>query len=155
MIENRELRLTLFNVGSCEAMIDSVRFVNFKSLKDATLPLRPFTLLVGPNGSGKSSAMQALKLAGGLAGGEAVDFGKYISADADSKVGVQVIIHWAKPNEHIVSTAMWPARRFVHEVGGHQVKGPTYQAFEEKLKSIRIYSLNAAHISQATALEPN
>ena len=34
-------------------MLDSIQFQNFKALRDATLPLGPFTLLVGPNGSGK------------------------------------------------------------------------------------------------------
>jgi predicted ATPase len=40
-------------------MITSIRFRNFKVLREATLPLGPFTLIVGPNGSGKSTAMQA------------------------------------------------------------------------------------------------
>jgi predicted ATPase len=40
-------------------MIKSIHFQNFKALRDATLPLGPFTLIVGPNGSGKSTAMQA------------------------------------------------------------------------------------------------
>src|SRR6266568_1461494 len=42
-------------------MIKSIHFQNFKALRDATLPLGPFTLIVGPNGSGKSTALQALK----------------------------------------------------------------------------------------------
>lgn len=40
-------------------MITSIKFRNFKVLRDAILPLGPFTLIVGPNGSGKSTAMQA------------------------------------------------------------------------------------------------
>ena len=44
-------------------MIKSIRFQNFKVLKDATLPLNKFTLIVGPNGSGKSTAMEALHFA--------------------------------------------------------------------------------------------
>lgn len=40
-------------------LITSIKFRNFKVLRDATLPLGPFTLIVGPNGSGKSTAMQA------------------------------------------------------------------------------------------------
>jgi predicted ATPase len=46
-------------------MIESIEFVNFKALRNATLPLAPFTLLLGPNGSGKSSVLQALQ---GIAG---------------------------------------------------------------------------------------
>ena len=40
-------------------MITSIKFRNFKVLREATLPLGRFTLIVGPNGSGKSTAMQA------------------------------------------------------------------------------------------------
>lgn len=43
-------------------MIESIEFKNFKALRDTTLPLAPFTLLLGPNGSGKSSVLQALQL---------------------------------------------------------------------------------------------
>ena len=42
-------------------MIESVQFKNFKALRDATLPLGRFTLIVGPNGSGKSTALQRLE----------------------------------------------------------------------------------------------
>ena len=45
--------------GMCK-MIKSIHFKNFKVLRDATLPLSRFTLIVGANGSGKSTAMQAL-----------------------------------------------------------------------------------------------
>ncbi len=42
-------------------MIESIQFTNFKALRNTTLPLSPFTLLLGPNGSGKSSVLQALQ----------------------------------------------------------------------------------------------
>jgi predicted ATPase len=42
-------------------MIKSIHFENFKALRDTTLPLGRFTLIVGPNGSGKSTAMQAFR----------------------------------------------------------------------------------------------
>lgn len=41
-------------------MIKFIKFTNFKGLRDATLPLGRFTLIVGPNASGKSSAMEAI-----------------------------------------------------------------------------------------------
>lgn len=43
-------------------MIESVHFQNFKALRDATVPLGRFTLLIGPNGSGKSSVLQGLQM---------------------------------------------------------------------------------------------
>lgn len=41
-------------------MINSVRFVNFKSLAEVTIPLGQFNCLVGMNGAGKSTVLQAL-----------------------------------------------------------------------------------------------
>ncbi len=43
-------------------MIESVHFQNFKALRDTTLPLGRFTLIVGANGSGKSTAMRAIQM---------------------------------------------------------------------------------------------
>lgn len=45
-------------------LIDRVEFLNLRALRQTTLPLGPFTLIVGANGSGKSTALQALELAG-------------------------------------------------------------------------------------------
>src|SRR5437763_1634852 len=42
-------------------MLKSIRFENFKVLKDADLKLGQFNLVVGPNGSGKSTALQGLE----------------------------------------------------------------------------------------------
>src|SRR5208282_4100980 len=39
-------------------MIQSIRYENFRVLRDATLPLSRLTLLIGPNGSGKSTALE-------------------------------------------------------------------------------------------------
>lgn len=41
-------------------MIETVSFKNFKALRDVTLPLERFTVLVGPNASGKTSVLQGL-----------------------------------------------------------------------------------------------
>lgn len=46
-------------------MINTVQFKNYKVLRDTTLPLSQFTLLVGPNGSGKSTALAGIKAAAG------------------------------------------------------------------------------------------
>ena len=43
-------------------MIESINVRNFKSLKDASVPIGRITVLVGLNGSGKSSLLQAMML---------------------------------------------------------------------------------------------
>ena len=43
-------------------MLSAITIRNFKSYKEATLPLAPLTLLIGANASGKSNAVEALRL---------------------------------------------------------------------------------------------
>jgi predicted ATPase len=43
-------------------MISSFHIRNFKSYREATLPLAPLTLLIGANASGKSNAIEAIRL---------------------------------------------------------------------------------------------
>lgn len=50
-------------------MISSFHVRNFKSYREATLPLAPLTLLIGANASGKSNAIEALRLLSLLAQG--------------------------------------------------------------------------------------
>lgn len=42
--------------------IESVKIKNLRSIKDATVPLDPYTCLVGPNGAGKSTLLCALNI---------------------------------------------------------------------------------------------
>jgi predicted ATPase len=43
-------------------MIKEIRYKNFKALRDATLPLGRFTLIVGANGTGKTTAIKGVNL---------------------------------------------------------------------------------------------
>ncbi|MDQ3379948.1 MAG: ATP-binding protein [Actinomycetota bacterium] len=52
------------------SVIEEIRLANFKSFRDAVLPLDAFTLLVGRNGSGKSNALDGLWTLARLASGE-------------------------------------------------------------------------------------
>jgi predicted ATPase len=50
-------------------MIQSFSIENFKSFREAVLPLSPLTLLIGANASGKSNAIEALQLVSWVASG--------------------------------------------------------------------------------------
>jgi predicted ATPase len=54
-------------------MISSFHIGNFKSYRDAHLPLAPLTLLIGANASGKSNAIEAIRLLSLLAAGRRID----------------------------------------------------------------------------------
>jgi AAA15 family ATPase/GTPase len=41
-------------------MLQEVRLINYRGLKDTTIPLTPVTLLTGTNGIGKTSVLEGL-----------------------------------------------------------------------------------------------
>jgi len=45
-------------------MISSISIKNFKCLRDVSVELAPFTVLIGPNDSGKSSFLDAIHFLG-------------------------------------------------------------------------------------------
>lgn len=48
-------------------MIERIHIENYKCLRDVTVELGDFTVLIGPNDSGKSSFLEALQALGGIA----------------------------------------------------------------------------------------
>ncbi len=55
-------------------MLKSITLKNFKSYKEATLPLAELTVLLGPNASGKSNALEGIQLLMWLAEGRRLDY---------------------------------------------------------------------------------
>lgn len=54
-------------------MIRSIALKNFKSYREATLPLAPLSLLIGANASGKSNAIEGIRFLSWLAEGRRLD----------------------------------------------------------------------------------
>lgn len=54
-------------------MITSITLTNFKSYKQAVMPLASMTFLIGPNASGKSNAIEAIRILSWLAKGSRLD----------------------------------------------------------------------------------
>jgi predicted ATPase len=127
-------------------MIKSVQFRNFKVLRDATLPLSRFTLIVGPNGSGKSTALQAL-----LAVKNPPSYSVVVTAGlTPTEAAVEVVIQWEASHEGALSTAAWsPTRDFFLR---HQ--GSDERDLDAKLSKVRVYALEAHAIAAPVQLNP-
>src|SRR6266540_1352333 len=92
-------------------MIVSVQFRNFRVLRDTTLPLSRFTLLLGPNGSGKSTALQALEAVqkrlsesgGWVRLEQVITTGVAISEATE----VEVLLRWSAPCAGMSTRIFW------------------------------------------------
>lgn len=137
-------------------MIERIEFKNFKVLRDTTLPLGRFTLIVGPNGSGKSTALQALKLM------RRPNDTKFDSiATTGVKEDVSIVVDWSRTihGRNPRAKATWFAaqgkgvsnERLDQDGTAHQGPKDDFQLLER----ICIYALDPERIAQPVQLEPN
>lgn len=134
-------------------MIKSIHFTNFRALRDATLPLGPFTLIVGPNGSGKSTAMEALKF---FREPRKYSFHQIAAAGLssyDSQSKVRVSIRWMSSQGEVKS---------VSEIGPQYVTesenvnaGASIEDLQLILSRFQIFSFDAQSIASAVPTTPN
>lgn len=141
-------------------MIESVEFHNLKALRNTTLPLGRFTLIVGPNGSGKSTALWALLATGSM---NLLEFKKIATAglSADNSTTVEVVLHWGGAFAGTLTNARWSpsgANR-AHMSSKRGVPPDVAKLLSDELNNIlseiRIYSFDAPSIAAPTSLEPN
>ncbi len=137
-------------------MFESIKFENFKALRDTTLPLGRFTLIVGPNGSGKSTALlgfSALRVPLGLMDncsvGVPVQNVVSVSAcwrDEGTEISVQATWHgklgWNGPNFRSVSPIT-------------PLSNANIASVDVALNGARYYSLDANAIAAQVQLSPN
>ncbi len=144
-------------------MIKSIHFQNIKALRDATLSLGRFTLIVGANGSGKTTAMEALKLAYTPSN---TNFRQIATANLKRVAGAtaKIIIDWDAGNTRVMSESKW---EYVNSLKAYN-SGPDYQNafgqplddsslgfFSGALASFRIFSFDANAIAASVLLRPN
>jgi predicted ATPase len=143
-------------------MIKSIHFQNFKALRDATLPLGPFTLIVGPNGSGKSTAMQAFSF---VQHPSQYDYGKIVTAGLPQPSDVEVQLthdltdYLAKsPTSAVLHHPDWqdedPQPPEDDEPDWHDGEGVAYLSpLETALASFKVYSFDAKRIAQSVQID--
>jgi predicted ATPase len=135
-------------------MIESIKFDNFKALRDTTLPLSWFTLIVGANGSGKSSALTSFLA---LQAPYHFEPSRIRSASTPRSVAITLTAKWKEDRNDNIVTVSW-------EGGG--VSGPSLsfdianqsQRASGPLKVIaraRLFSLDANAIASPVALQPS
>jgi predicted ATPase len=128
-------------------MIKSVRFKNFKVLRDVVLPLERFTLIVGPNGSGKSTAIEALQALGGRL---AVNWETYGSLGLPREQPVQLE---ATSDDGTVLSVQW--RQSTAPKEGVSIGAPAGDSkLRKHLKGLRRFSLLSKSIAAAYDLTP-
>ena len=139
-------------------MIESVQFKNFKALREATLPLGKFTLIVGPNGSGKSTALQALQAVGKTQ--PLPDFGDVMTASVKEprKAKIEVKVNWGPPLIGASATWKWsyasPASLNFH-FRLTEAPDDIETILRDELSSIRVYSLDAGSAASRAQLTPS
>src|SRR5437870_9859952 len=86
-------------------IVRAIHFKNFKALRDATLKMGRFTLIVGPNGSGKSTAMQAFDL---VLGEKPYPFSQVVTAGLERERSTRVAVHltWLEDGKEFVTGAV-------------------------------------------------
>jgi predicted ATPase len=143
-------------------MITSIKFRNFKVLRDATLPLGPFTLIVGPNGSGKSTAMQAFSF---VRNPRLFDYGKIVTAGLPQPSDVEVQLTDDFDDdfaEHFTSAVLhhpdWqdehPKPPEDDEPDENDEEGVNYRSkLGTALAGFKVYSFEAKKIAQPVAID--
>ena len=135
-------------------MIKSVHYQNFKSIRNATLPLGRFTLIVGANSSGKSTAM------------EAFDFVRQRTASAFERL---ISVELRNSKEAEVSVRMIWCGDGIEFEGGFQIEkqGSTLYVkpvnetsvyfidLNEVLMGFRIFAFDADKLSTPVDTNPN
>jgi len=138
-------------------MIKSITFKNFKALRDCTLPLGRFTLLIGPNGSGKTTALQAFDVMA-QRGQWALPTVRTVGVAQSDPVDVTLV--WGDPFDG-VAIAVGVRRNglfrgeFKDAQGRQAVSKQTSTDLRRVIHGSRVYSLTADAIARPVTLRPN
>jgi len=134
-------------------MIESIKFENFKALRDTTLQLSRFTLIVSANGSGKSTALTAILA---LQDPHQLQFFDVRSASTPDSIPVKLTARWKEENNDYIVTLqdfsgiVMPA---FSPGGGNQLR--RHDKPRNALARARVFSLDANAIAAPVQLQPS
>src|SRR6266511_2273059 len=147
-----------------KVMIESIEFSNIKALRQTTLPLAPFTLLLGPNGSGKTTVLQALESIASVAAGAAglprasaalAPFDRSSLPSITSTAGIsvpEIKLRLLLKKQLIIATYQWlpnanqPSLQFNDE-DGNPLQQPLSGVALRWLGRMQMYALHSGSIS--------
>jgi predicted ATPase len=137
-------------------MFESIEFKNFKALRDTTLPLSQFTLIVGPNGSGKSTALQAFSA---LSHPTQPQFDQFRSVSVPNSTAVSLIAKWKDYENNYVVTL--ESRSLTHGnimFATFSPDGQNRRSQEDRpkaaLRGARVFALDAVAVARQVSLKP-
>lgn len=140
-------------------MIESISFLNFKALRNTTLPMGRFTLLVGPNGSGKSTALQALNVLRNQPQPRTISSLATAGLPMTDNLAVEVTVKWMAPTPGVFMKARWLPNRGGPvtdwgQSGGQQPPSIVTESLWKEFSRIRVYSLDARSLAAPVNLQP-
>ena len=133
-------------------MIKSVQFKNFKALRDCTLPLSAFTLIVGANGSGKSTALEAIRAVGNI---DIFRMCNITSVGVEEREkGTRVDVRWGPPHDGMITGGKWTpsGRGSTDRAEMGSFVPDVFQKARRELSQMRVYSFSAVEIAKPIAL---
>lgn len=141
-------------------MLKSLKFQNFRILRNAELPFTSCTLLLGANGSGKSTVLRGLNTLRMSAAGSFPSPNENVSVGATSTVPLEIEAKFQFPEGKI--SVEWKNSNSGNEIGvrtdplGHP---STTQRLTQKVltwvSGIRVFSLDANAIARPVTLLPS
>lgn len=138
-------------------MIKSIKFKNYKALRDAVLPLGRFNLIVGPNNIGKSTALEAIRMAGNP---HLLSFERSLSIEVDHlpEASIEMEISWDEEEFGQTMVIEWKggsqSGRAISEEKIFGYEGPEVDEarrdIREKLRRVKIFSFSPRSIAKPT-----
>jgi len=126
-------------------VIASVAFRKFKALRETSLTLAPFNLVIGPNGSGKTSLIQALLRLRTLS--------KLSLADGVAKAGgPEIEFRFWAPHETVQVRLACVSDHVCDLLRVEPADAPDWPTVRERLGHIRSYLLDHYAMAEASAL---